>query len=243
MNDVLELLRTLIDIVMLPFVRYPLIVVAVIYGAMIFFVRLFERSRLVEVHHETDTGDPQPYEEAMTFDWAAENSFDFNGVFEVAGTGGHLVVWTRPDPPTFLVRNVVHTRGESGTSFDFVTVFEGPHGLTTATVKDTHFFPSAPGDYKQSFSDLSHDERWQRHAEAVNLLVGVHRMQLARALPPLIECFEQAVRGQMKYVRTLRLWPLRGVYWFFWKRSRWHGLSVAKQFELGWVKPPPLIGA
>ena len=124
------------------------------------------------------------------------------------------------------------------TSFDFVTMFDNEIMLTTNDKSDSQMLPAAPCHYLQSFSLASLDEQWNRHLQTENYLMDVGGALLVQNDRPFEDCFIDAIKKQIAFVRSLSLWPLRGTYWFFIRRKRLHNLSIQAQHDSGWVMLP-----
>jgi len=103
---------------------------------------------------------------------------------------------------------------------------------------DSNLFPKPPGSYVQTFSNLSLDDRWYKHIEMENYLLDEGQAQLVEVDKPFEKCIVDATRRQMKFIRSLPLWPLRGTYWYFVRRRFWHNKLIKEQHEKGMIKLP-----
>jgi hypothetical protein len=52
------------------------------------------------------------------------------------------------------------------------------------------------------------------------------------------QAFTRAIREQVKYIKMLPLWPLRGPCWYFIRRYLWHNKSIEEQHRKGMIKLP-----
>ena len=173
-------------------------------------------------------------------DWARNNDFEFAGEFTMkAGfQPAYIAAWQRANRPTFLTYYSVRTKHSIQTAFDFVTKFADDVGLTTCSKADGHSLPYQAGHYVQSFSNISLDDQWYRHVEMENYLMDAGGAQLVPSDVPFADFFVDFISKQMRFVRGLWFWPLRGAYWFFVRKRLWHNKSVKTQYEKGMIKMP-----
>lgn len=172
--------------------------------------------------------------------WAQNNDFSFVGNFtmKTASMTTSVSAWQHCDRPTFFCKYVVKIKNISQQASDFVTKFANDILLTTASTSDANFFPRYPEAYLQSFSKLSLDERWYRHVEMENYLIDTGGAELIQMDVSFEKELFDAAQKQIKYVRTIALWPFRGVYWYFIRKHLWHNKSIKTQHEKGVIRFP-----
>jgi hypothetical protein len=180
--------------------------------------------------------------------WADGNDFVFVGHFGtrlgIAET--HMAIWRRPDRPSFFCRYTVSAGRTEQTSYDFVTIFDGDVIVTTSDRSGGQMLPLPDGYYCQSFSQLGLDAQWSRHVDAENFLMDVGGATLRSLDKPFEACFLDAVHKQEAFIKTIPLWPLRGIEWFFVRRHRRHDLSLQVQYDRHMTRLPnefPWFGA
>jgi hypothetical protein len=184
------------------------------------------------------SSDSQPPQDANK--WAANNEFKFLGNYSTKnGIMPCLIsVWQRPDRPTFFCQYAFRSQTKLKIAYDLVTIFANDIGLTTCSTMDGGSLPSSPGSYKQNFSNMSFDQRWNQHIEMENYLMDMGQAQLIKEDRPFEQIFTEAIRKQMKFIRSIPFWPLRGVYWHFIRRRIWRNKSIETQHERGMIKLP-----
>jgi len=164
--------------------------------------------------------------------WAQKEGFEQLGGFVINLVAPSFVAaWQHQDKPTYFCIYVA--QGDFG--FDLVTLFEQDRGLTTCSRKDGHFFPQRPGAYLQSFSDITLDDLWIRHQEAEHYLIKNGHCKLHSKRCSFEEVFIKAIRKQLGYVRSIKLWPIRPLYWFLTRMSKWHNISIQLQHQRGMI--------
>lgn len=189
-----------------------------------------------------------PSESAVTEaenEWAKSNGFEYVGSYRMrAGVANaEIWAWRRTDRPTFLCKYMVRAGNASKTSYDLMTEFADEVSITTCNTKDGSSMPLVPGAYMQSFSPIDFDGRWQKHIEAENYLMDYGGARLEMNDTPFEQAFIDAIRRQTDYIRTLPLWPVRGMYWFFIRKHLLHNKSLQTQHEKGMIKlPNELVG-
>lgn len=175
--------------------------------------------------------------------WAEENDFTFVGNFamKVGIADTSMGIWRRSDRPTFFCRYLVQAGSKEQTSFDFVTMFEDDIILTTNDKSNSQMLPQPPGYYSQSFSPVSLEEQWNQHLQMENYLMDIGSAILVQNDKPFEDCFIDTIRKQVEFVRSISLWPLRGIYWFYVRRKLWHNLSIQAQHDKGLIVLPSEI--
>lgn len=166
-------------------------------------------------------------------DWAEEHGFSFLGSYQVNALGSaYVAAWEKEDEPTyFCVYYLNQTLAR-----DFVTILDGTGALTTGNSADALLFPCAPRDYKQTFPATTIQQQWDRHREALDFLKRSRDVKIRSDYATFEEALNAGLREPMKYVMSLFLWPLRGPYWYFLRRTKMRNLPVEDLIKRGWIK-------
>lgn len=105
-------------------------------------------------------------------------------------------------------------------SFSIETYFDDLTCVDTGTSGSTGLFPRRPGNYKQSFPGVRADVAWQFHLDAEDYLARKFGFQTRPLSQPYTQVLLNVMRLHMQYVRSLRFWPVRGVFWYAFSRGR-----------------------
>lgn len=217
------------------------ILIAIIYGI---YSSMTELGRLQEL---PPLGDEE--READADQWASQNGFRFDGNFymPLSATETFISLWRHSQDPGFFCDYLSRPRRPKNNDkpdaaakrvFDLVTVFENDRGLTTSNTKDGQLLPPAPGNYKQTFSTDDLDDLYQRHQQAVEYLVNTGGAGLGACDKPAEQVLLDSIRETTQYIRSLPLWPIRGIYWYLVRQKLRHNLSIQQQHEKGKIKLP-----
>lgn len=173
-------------------------------------------------------------------EWAEHNDFTFVGCYlvKVGILKNFMAVWQRTDRPTFFCHYLMQGQNRVKGVSDLVTVFANDISLTTANSRDAQLSPKPPGSYHQTFSNTNLDKQWYRHIEMENYLMDVGQAQLVQQDKPFENIFLDAIRKEVKFIRSLWLWPFRGAYWFFIRKHLWHNRSIKELRQKDMIKLP-----
>lgn len=221
----------------------PLTVVLVIALCFYLIVRKLAVSQ-IDAYVPDDAGsDPKIARTAPAREWAERNQFRFIGYHVESCMNSLIAAWQHPSQPTYFCAYVVSDGSRLRNSYDFVTLFDHNAVLTTGTTRDGHMMPPRPGAYVQTFSHVSLDEQWRRHADAERFLTSRGHVGYRSRVPSFVESITTAVHGQVAHVRSLPFWPFRAVYWFAARRSSWHNRTIQEQREAGRIRLPHELAA
>ncbi len=166
-------------------------------------------------------------------EWAKAHGFGFVGFYMIgANSNLFMCAWCNDDSSRFFAAYVLP---QGKITYDLVTFFEPEGGLTTASTKDGLFLPFPPGSYTQAFSKRSMDQRWQKHLEAEAYLgreLGAMRSSISSDFE---QSFLRAIRRQMLYVRSIRGWYIKAVYWYLIRKSKLANKSIEVQHNAGQI--------
>jgi hypothetical protein len=74
--------------------------------------------------------------------------------------------------------------------------------------------------------------------EGEEYLKDAGRVALVPSEAPFEDCFLSAMDRQVRHVRSLSLWPLRGAGWFYLRKRARHNIPLARMHEKGMVRMP-----
>jgi len=210
----------------------------IVAGLIFVLVRRTSNPLLQALTPEESDSDARAQRTGEAHAWAGRNGFSFLGYFVERSGGGFIAAWKRADQATFLCQYLIADKGGHRSAFDLVTLFSNDVTLSTGSTADAHLFPKPPGYYLQSFSDLSLDSQWTRHASMEGYLIEKGGARLASANISLVDALSDSIRKQAAYVRSLWFWPLRSLYWFFIRLHLWHNRSIQTLREMGRIRLP-----
>lgn len=184
------------------------------------------RLRIVEDHERKEN-----FESLLENDgWAVEHGFEFLGTYFMNAVAPlYMAVWRNAESTTFLCLYRMSTQAVTLSVREFVTMLPKDHSLTTSSARDAFTLPFRSGSFMQTFPKLSMDQLWERHMEGIMHVVRKTGIQPIMPEVPFVEIFNGSVVGQVAYVRSLSLWPLRALYWYFVKRWVMRNRSIEDQ--------------
>lgn len=163
--------------------------------------------------------------EPLGFEWDGAHLF-------IASEPVFVGVWRHRADRTWFVLYI----GGSHASFEFVTMFE-PNPVTTmlstSNTKDALLLPQPPGRLVAAFARSSVEDLWLRHRATCEALMAEHgivRSDIEHASPT--DLIRDAVFEQVRYVRSLPLWPMRGLWWFLVRRNLLAGRPIIMPFRV-----------
>lgn len=196
-------------------------------------VRSMSNPKLRPYTASGNRGDSRIEATRVAREWAQQNDFKFMGYY-LFQANVFIAAWQREDRPMFFCYYLAQNKKLS----DLVTLFGNEVSLTTGSSMDGQFFPLPENKYMQSFSRLHFDDLWDRHVAMENYLIDEGGAELVELDLDFQESILKAIQDQMKYVRSIPLWPLRGLWWFAVRRFRWHNLTIRQQREKDWIRLP-----
>lgn len=158
-------------------------------------------------------------------EWAKANGFKWVGAFVIkAPQELFIACWQQPNAPRYFC---IYTNAQAD-YYDFATLYRDDWSLTTSGSKDAHTLPFPEGKWVQSYHEADHETLWDRHREAEAYLERAHDTVLAQPRDDFPTVVVDAIHAQMKYVRSIPLWQVRGVLWYL-LRGRKSGRSIEEQ--------------
>jgi hypothetical protein len=176
--------------------------------------------------------------------WAEPQGFEMVGSYTMDMGSIHtfIVAWQHRERPTFFTVYYVFSSQAAKTTtrptYEFVTTFSRDVSLTTGVTSQTPFFPRPPGDYARTFSGTARDDVWACHHASEDYLVRTAGVRIGPLDCRFEDCFHEALRKQVAFVRRIPLWPLRAPFWYFIRRRRFRNMSIEEQRRAGWIRMP-----
>jgi hypothetical protein len=173
--------------------------------------------------------------EAVGADWLAKHGFIWDGAYRSQMTNVYatIALWKQRNSYTHI--SVIVAEGENVTSkivIDITSTFGLGYSLTTAGNNEGPMFPVFPGIYQQQFNTWDIERLWQLHTE----MEAVVAPSDLRQLKPIendqtIELITAEIKQQIAYIRSLRFWPFRVLWWYFVNRPRHHNKTVIQRMS------------
>jgi len=172
---------------------------------------------------------------AQTGQWARSRGFRYLGSYAMNLPNlVFIAAWQLAESPNFFCMYGVRNKY----AYDFVTYLAPDRTLTTGNTRDGLMLPRRPGRYGQAFENTDFDTMLRRHQESLAYMQNAGRI----APRPVTKNFEEAFTGalvdQLAYVRSIPLWPLRGLKWYYVDRSRFINKSIEEQHRARLIQLP-----
>jgi len=137
-------------------------------------------------------------------------------------------IWIRisPDPP---LRLFYLSKQAAGTVCEFITLLCDEASLTTTTTRAAFVFPRPFGSFLQSFPKTKPADLWQAHLQGEKYLTSALGIRAEECQLAFLDGFKRDVVRRLSYVTSLRLWCLRGIYWYLVKRFLLHNRPIWEQ--------------
>jgi len=126
---------------------------------------------------------------------------------------------------------------------EFITEFSDDYSLTTTMTKAAFVFPRAYGSFMQSFPKASIQQLWDQHQRGEQFITSDLSVAVKPCRFSFADAFPAGLLRQMACIRSVPLWPIRGIYWFALKRFLMQNRPIWTQnFASLYVKVPPYLG-
>ena len=137
-------------------------------------------------------------------------------------------VWIRAsaDPP---LRYFVVLKSVGSIHYEFLTFFSDDASLSTTTTRSAFVFPQIFGSFTQSFPRATPDRLWQAHRKGEDHITSAVGVTVLECRLPLVDVLKLGAIRQLSYVTSLRLWFVRGIYWYLIKRFLMHNRPIWRQ--------------
>lgn len=170
---------------------------------------------------------PEDYRIAtQTGQWAAARGFTYLGCYSMKMPNTvFIAAWQLGGVSTFFCMYGVRNRY----GYDFITYLTPNRTLTTTNTRDGLLLPNRPGRYEQAFENTDFDTLWRRHQESLAYLQTTGNITPGPMTMTFQESFTGDLVGQLRYVRSIPFWPIRGLKWYFINRARLVNKSIEEQ--------------
>jgi hypothetical protein len=222
-------------------------------GAVVIYrnIHSFSVEQYVKLSDITLSSDQNFYFRQMS-DWANSNGFSYVGLFQFRTMG--TAVWVNRENSSSLQLILYFHPQIPNNSLFFVlsTWFDHNIILETGNFRRHICLPVPPGCYVQDFSKKSIEEVWELHKESIRYLTDFGDVHLASFYSNLNGNIEQLssiirfngssfARNEHKYLSSLPLYPLRWVYWVFYRPFFWANKTIREQVEMGRLVLPQAL--
>jgi hypothetical protein len=164
-----------------------------------------------------------------TISWIDDNDYELIGAYQSQQI--KFAVWRENGG----VRDLIIYETPSKMVYDFVTYLQDDNTLTTSIGGETGALPVPPGDYKESVAAQTLEELDSAHRNSLEVLNFKRGLQLRDVAPDFETDLIRSVHKQMIYIKTLSFWPFRGVYGFYFGRSKMRNKTIEEQIQRGWI--------
>jgi hypothetical protein len=137
-------------------------------------------------------------------------------------------IWIRisAEPP---LRMFYVSRQAGGSVCEFITAFSDEISLTTTTTRAAFVYPRPFGSFLQSFPKATPQDLWRAHLDGEAYLRSHLSINTEECRLPFLETFQRGVVRGLSHVISIRLWFLRGIYWYLIKRFLLHNRPIGNQ--------------
>lgn len=141
----------------------------------------------------------------------------------------HFSAWRLNRQNTFLLISFIADKQV----IDFVTVFNDHQTHTTTNSIDAFLFPAKPDCCREGIRSHKLEELYQLHQHSASLVQSHLNIRTSHVELEFLPTLCQNMRQQMQYIKSLPLYPLRALYWFFIQRKKLFGETIEQQSREG----------
>lgn len=182
--------------------------------------------------------------------WAQRHGFEWVDSYAIqvlSASTTYILVWRHSTEAIMFAVWLAETGTRARMCCELGTGFIEGDGVSLSTVNDRGglALPFAPGQYVQCFPGRSLDELLEKHRAGMEELAERLGTDLERAEsePPIFDSLCEQMRRRFRYVRSLRLWRLRLLWWSLWRPWVLAKYSIEEQIVRGIVEPPEAVAA
>ncbi len=128
------------------------------------------------------------------------------------------------------LREISIMRVRHRTIYDFVSIIDSDHSLTTTTGNSAFVQPRPPGSFLQSTNKKDLRVVWEQHTEAERFIISKYSLTVGIVSKDFIERVNEGIKKQAQYLFSVRFWPLKAPYWYYIKRHLMVNKTVQQQF-------------
>jgi hypothetical protein len=138
-----------------------------------------------------------------------------------------LCLWLRESAPP--VHRFCFARTATTTTFELEAQISERASLTTTRSGVAFMFPRQFGEFTQSFPGADVVRLWKLHLEGTEFLISHSIVSVGPCREAFPASHRRSVVEQLTHVRSLPLWPVRGIYWYLVKRFLMRNRPIWKQ--------------
>lgn len=172
---------------------------------------------IVRVQHIDDAGFNAQANTLAT--WATQHDFEHDSYLLahtlLDGSALQCSVWWSQQNATWVL--LYYFKGKH--FYDLVSKLANGGIISTVSGKDGLTLPGPSQHRIQAFPQLSLDELLQRHLATQTLFNGKVGLAVQRNKTNVVQELESALANQAAYVKTIPLWKMQGVFWYFLRRN------------------------
>lgn len=183
-----------------------------------------------EAHEAPDAA--KPLMACVSFDLQAmldAEGFRFTRAYAFNSTTFGIWIRISAQPPLRIFS--VMKAADGVVAHEFFTSFSDDATLTTTTTRAAFLFPLPFGTFTQCFPHATPETLWKAH-QTEDHLISVVGIPVKESRIPILETFKLITIRKLSYVTSLRLWYVRGVYWYLIRRFLLHNRPIWRQ-EIG----------
>lgn len=144
-------------------------------------------------------------------------------------------IWSQAGGPP--LQHLDFMRTPLGNTFEFVAEFSDQAALTTSKSRAAFMYPRPSRGFLQSFPKADIRRLWDIHLQGTQFLIANSAVSLSQCRQTFPERSRRGMLKQLACVRSLPLWPIRGIYWFLVKRFLLRNRPIWKQ-DIARLYPP-----
>jgi len=169
--------------------------------------------------------------------WAERNGFELLDFYVVryGMLQFFMATWESIEKPVYLCQ---YSFGTGSGTVDFTSIFDNEIELTTVNSKDANAYPKPLWDYHQSFSKCGFNELYQMHIEGEEYLITKGWAKRAKLPIDFEQCFLNSMKKQKCYGRKHWYRIFFILYFYFFRRYKWHNKTIQQQHERGMIQLP-----
>lgn len=149
------------------------------------------------------------------------NSYDFGSI--------KFSTWRFLSEKKYLIIYLV----KGSLKFDIITLFSGSTSLTTSDSNNSQVFPLLKGDYKECGQCSKLSNIYEQHEISLNYLKSFLNCEVEQGPVDFESNLIESISNSMHYVRSIKFWWIKTLYWFFIRKRRYTGKTIEEQICLG----------
>jgi hypothetical protein len=128
--------------------------------------------------------------------------------------GREMVSFIHDGSSLFTRRIIFYFNREKHSHFEIVSTFNRLESLTTASKLD-FWVPRPEGEFFQCIKTTDIEKLWKVHMESEDQLLISHSIKFEKKSHRLKQQMEFEMARLHDHIKSIPLWPLRSIYWFY----------------------------